>query len=154
MDLPEPVKTKMKRIIIIAIATLATAGAAMAGMTGTANASTYVTCDDEHYRIAPSSCWFPRVANASGYQMMPSKGIKWSSWGGRTARGRGTVMANSGYRAPATITLSRRIRDDEGDYIYTRITASIGRGCWYVAPGERDCDPPGHTTHHNGRVAF
>ena len=99
-------------------------------------------------------CWFPRVANASGYQMMPSKGIKWSSWGGRTARGRGTVMANSGYRAPATITLSRRIRDDEGDYIYTRITASIGRGCWYVAPGERDCDPPGHTTHYNGRVAF
>ena len=57
-------------------------------------------------------------------------------------------------RKAVRITLYRPVRDDEGDFIYTRIKGTIGRGCEAFYDGHRWCDPVGHKHHFHSKVTL
>jgi hypothetical protein len=65
-----------------------------------------------------------------GYQQAPIERIRWRSWGGSSAYGRGVLRANMGFRAPVRFKVYRLDRWEEQFYIYRR-----ARGTTYP-PGE------------------
>jgi hypothetical protein len=81
-------------------------------------------------RVKPRRCFFN--GDEAHARQVPLRKMRWRSWGGRTACGRGEFFYNMGYRAPARFCLYRPV-DSYGDgYVYTRIRGVVGRGC---APG-------------------
>ena len=122
-----------------------------AAQADTATPKYYVSCGT-WYMTEPHRCDFAKVEQAAHHQMTPIMKMRWRSWGGATAHARGTFFYNSGYRAPARITLYRPIQDDEGDFIYTRIKGVLGRGCTAVIDGKRWCDPVGHKNRFRSRL--
>ena len=90
--------------------------------------------------------------NAAHYQQAPIKNIHWRSWGGRRAVGRGTFVYNMAYRAPIRFQLYRPIRDDEGDFIYTRLRGVTGRGSYLDDDGKRVREPARPPRHFRMRL--
>jgi len=82
---------------------------------------------DFAYAVKPRLCMF-NGDEAHAYQV-PLRKMRWRSWGGRTACGRGEFFYNMGYHAPARFCLYRRARIDGGLLIYAAIRGVIGRGC-------------------------
>lgn len=81
-------------------------------------------------RVKPRRCAFN--GDEVHARQVPVRKMRWRSWGGRTACGRGEFVANQGYRAPARFCLYRPVDNYRGVYVYTRIRGVVGRGC---APG-------------------
>jgi hypothetical protein len=81
-------------------------------------------------RVKPRRCFFN--GDEAHARQVPLRKMRWRSWGGRTACGRGEFFYNMGYRAPARFCLYQPVDNDGGVYVYTRIRGVIGRGC---APG-------------------
>lgn len=71
----------------------------------------------------PRTCMF-NGSKAHGYQV-PIKNMRWRSWGGRVAVGRGTAFYNMGYRAPIRFRLYRRQGWDHGLLVYTRLRGTV-----------------------------
>jgi hypothetical protein len=89
------------------------------------------------WAVKPRKCaWHGSSGVHADY--LPVEKMRWRSWGGPTACGRGTFRANSGFRAPTRFCLYRKVIDAvEGDH-YTRIRGRVGRGCaWGVGMGRR-----------------
>jgi hypothetical protein len=81
-------------------------------------------------RVKPRRCFFN--GDEIHARQVPLRKMRWRSWGGRTACGRGEFFYNMGYRAPARFCLYRPVDNYLGVYAYTRIRGVVGRGC---APG-------------------
>ena len=143
----------MKKLIVLSAVALVTALPATASAQTPHTPKYYVSCG-AWYVNTPHRCDFASVRQASSYQMVPMSNLRWRSWGGYTAHARGTFHANSGYHAKGSITLYRPVRDDEGDFIYTRIKGTIGRGCEAFYDGHRWCDPVGHKHHFHSKVTL
>jgi hypothetical protein len=58
------------------------------------------------------------------YQQGGIRRIRWRGWGGSTTYGRGTLIANMGFRAPVRLKLYRRelfgVAPEFGFYVYRR----------------------------------
>jgi hypothetical protein len=64
-----------------------------------------------------------------GYQQVDLIRMRWSSWGGSGAAGRGVTVANMGSRARVRVKLYRRVRWEENTFRFTRARFSFdGRG--------------------------
>ena len=134
-------KTGRTRRLKTIAASLATAGVAMAGMTGTAQAEAayrvdvpcYGTYDGEwdwRYRVRPRNCMF-NGDEAHAYTVTLHK-MTWRTWGGRTACGHGYLRYNAGYRSRTSFCLYAK--DDVNSY--TRIRGRAGnRECSYGPSG-------------------
>lgn len=81
-------------------------------------------------RVKPRRCFFN--GDEAHARQVPLRKMRWRSWGGRTACGRGEFFYNMGYRAPARFCLYRPVDKLRGGYFYTRIRGVVGRGS---APG-------------------
>jgi hypothetical protein len=55
--------------------------------------------------------------------------MRWRNWGGPASCGRGTLRANSGYRAPLRFCLYRRTVWEGNVFRYTRLRGVVGKGC-------------------------
>ena len=78
-------------------------------------------------RVKPRLCMFN--GDEAHARQVPLWKMRWRSWGGRTACGRGEFFYNMGYRAPARFCLYRPVANYGGVYVYTRIRGVVGRGC-------------------------
>jgi hypothetical protein len=104
---------------------------------GPAEAKTFVLCPNSYgdtaTRVKPRECSF-RVAASSGARLAAANEVTvikmtWSSWGGSTAKARGTYAGNMGVRQKGAVTLSRKKRCGSLGYVYThfRMTFSNSR---------------------------
>jgi hypothetical protein len=106
----------MKKPITIMTALVALAGAS------SASANVYgVPCRDAFgdvtFKIKPRNCV---LGGGPSYQQAPISNIRWRSWGGRSAYGKGTLRGNMGFRAPVRFKLYRLDHWEEDFYIYRR----------------------------------
>ena len=76
----------------------------------------------------PRSCAF-NYRSMTGAYMTTVQNMRWRNWGGRASCGRGTLRANSGYRAPLRFCLIRRTRWEGNVYRYTQLRGVVGKGC-------------------------
>jgi len=67
-----------------------------------------------------------------GYQQAPVYSIRWRSWRGATAFGRGTLRGNMGFKARVRVKLYRREHWEENTYLFTR-----ARGTTFMPDGSR-----------------
>jgi hypothetical protein len=65
-----------------------------------------------------------------GYQQVDLTRMKWRSWGGGSANGRGVSVANMGVRARVRVRLYRRVRWEENTYRFTRARFKFGEREW------------------------
>jgi len=137
----QPKKRDMKKLIAAGVAVIAIAGAAGPAQAEAAGYGGTVPCWGMYHgqwsfawKVKPRTCaWHGSSGIHADY--LPMGNMRWRSWGGATACGRGTFYANSGFRARARFCLYRKVTDSvEGDF-YTRIRGRVGRGCAWV-PGE------------------
>jgi hypothetical protein len=87
------------------LAILAAAGGIALGAAAPATASAadhYIGCND-NYEIEPRECFFVPHENATHAESLPVKNMRWRSWGGARAFGRGVYYYNSNYRAPGPL---------------------------------------------------
>ena len=64
-----------------------------------------------------------------GYQQVDLVRMRWRSWGGGDAAGRGVAVANMGVRARVRVKLYRRVRWEEDTFRFTRARFKFeGRG--------------------------
>jgi hypothetical protein len=106
----------MKKAVAIITALVALAGVS------TASANVYgVPCRDSSgnvtLNIKPRNCV---LGGDLSYQQAPIGNLRWRSWGGRSAYGKGTLRGNMGFRAPVRFKLYRLDRFEEDFYIYRR----------------------------------
>jgi hypothetical protein len=90
--------------------------------TATATARDYgIPCRDSSNNVVlktnPRNC---TLGGKYGYQQAPLERIRWRSWGGSSAYGRGVLRANMGFRAPVRFKVYRLDRWEEQFYIYRR----------------------------------
>jgi hypothetical protein len=74
--------------------------------------------DGLRYKVKPRNCTLS--SGEYGYQQAPIRDIRWRSWGGRSAYGRGTLLGNMGFRAPVRFKLYRPVHFEFGFYVYTK----------------------------------
>lgn len=94
----------------------------MLSVPAAAHARTYgVPCRDSSnnvvLKVKPRNC---TLGGQYGYQQANIRKIRWRSWGGRSAYGRGTLVENMGFRARVRFKLYRLDRWEEDFYIYRR----------------------------------
>jgi hypothetical protein len=70
------------------------------------------------YKIKPRNCIL--ASGPHSYQQAPIRKIRWRSWGGASAYGRGTLIGNMRFRAPVRFKLYRPRYYEFGFYVYTR----------------------------------
>jgi hypothetical protein len=90
--------------------------------TATATARDYgVPCRDSSndvvFRTKPRNCI---LGGKYSYQQADIRRIRWRSWGGSSAYGRGVLRANMGFRAPVRFKLYRPDHWEEQFYLYRR----------------------------------
>jgi hypothetical protein len=130
----------MKRLIVIG----AVLGALVAPGVAEANTGAYVPCWNSYggkwslkLKVKPRTCAF-NGDEAHAWQT-PIANMRWRSWGGRTACGRGVFVYNMGYRARVRFCLYRRLDWADG-YVYDRIRGRFGtRWCALDINGKRIC---------------
>jgi hypothetical protein len=117
----------------LAIATALAAAVALAAAPGSATASRYnaVPCwhwDGSAYRAVlkhkPREC---TLGGRYGYQQVDLVKMRWRSWRGGSAYGRGISLANMGARARVRVKLFRGRRWEETTYRFTRARFNCGR---------------------------
>ena len=69
-------------------------------------------------RVKPRHCTLK--SGPYSYQQAPIRKIRWRSWGGASAYGRGTLIGNMGFRAPVQFQALSLALLRFGDRIYTR----------------------------------
>lgn len=74
------------------------------------------------YKTKPRHCTLS--SGPYGYQQAPIRGIRWRSWGGASAYGRGVLRGNMGFRAPVRFKLYRPRYFEFGFYAYTRASGT------------------------------
>ncbi len=124
----------MKKLIAVGVAAVI---AATVALTATAEASytTHVACWggwggtwQAAYKVKPTRCMFN--GDASHAQSTPIENMRWRSWGGPTACGRGVMTYNQGYRARTRFCLYMRRPDGYGrirGVVSSRYCISDGR---------------------------
>ena len=119
----------MKRMVvavIAAVAMLLSLGAA------SASARTYAVPCWEYvdnggtFKTKPRNCILAK--GQYGYHHRIIRNIRWRSWGGRTAYGRGVLRANMGFKARVKFFLYRPEQWNENLSIYRRARVQI-LGC-------------------------
>lgn len=108
----------MAKLVIAAVSTALLTGAT----TATATARDYgVPCRDSSndvvFRTKPRNC---TLGGRFGYQQATITRIRWRSWGGSSAYGRGILGDNMGFRARVRFKIYRPDRYEEQFYIYRR----------------------------------
>jgi hypothetical protein len=112
------------------------ASVALAAVPGSASASGYntVPCwrwDGSAYHAAlkhkPRKC---TLGGRYGYQQVDLVKTRWRSWGGGSAYGRGTSVANMGVRARVRVKLYRRVLWEENTYRFTRARFNFNGQGW------------------------
>jgi hypothetical protein len=75
----------------------------------------------------PRNCIFhPASAPFDSAHEVPVVKIRWTGWGQPVARGHGTFRGNMGFKAPATIVLSRARPCGQSIRLYTRARITLG----------------------------
>ena len=69
-------------------------------------------------KVKPRNCTL--ASGAYGYQQAGIRNIRWRSWGGKTAYGRGTMLENMGARLPVRFKLYGPRYYEHGSYVYLR----------------------------------
>jgi hypothetical protein len=75
----------------------------------------------------PRKCAF---GGRYGYQQLNVVKLRWRSWRGATAYGRGVVRENMGYRAKVRVKLYARRRWEENTFRFTRARFNINGQGW------------------------
>jgi hypothetical protein len=106
------------QVLIAVLATALLLGAA----TATATARSYgVPCrnssNDVVFQTKPRNCI---LGGRYSYQQANIQRIRWRSWGGPSAYGRGILRANMGFRARVSFKLYRLDHWEEQFYVYRR----------------------------------
>jgi hypothetical protein len=108
----------VKRILTGALATLALAAPAQAEARKDGVFCAPSDGSGLRYKIKPRNCTL--ASGPHGYQQAGIRKIRWRSWGGKSAYGRGTLIDNMDFRAPVRFKLYRPRYYEFGFYVYTR----------------------------------
>ena len=122
---------------LVASAVLSAPGAAQA-YDGPARVPCWTDSGSPLWKVKPRKCHF-NGGDIGAYVVTITK-MRWTSWGGRTARGVGVIRENMGYRAPARFRLYHR-GTDGGVPTYWRIRGVAGPGRAYGVSGRLEFVP-------------
>ena len=107
---------------------------AAAPIASSASAYNTVPCwvsDDSGYHAVlkhtPRKC---TLGGRYGYQQVDVIRMRWRSWGGENAVGRGVSVANMGARARVRVQLFRPVRWEEDTFRFTRARFKFDGGEW------------------------
>jgi hypothetical protein len=114
-------------------AVLTVAAVAALAFPATASAArTYAPCQSPdgsgiELKYQPRKCI---LGGPIHYQQAPLVKLRWRTWSGAGARGRGRFIYNMGFNKPATVRLFRRRSYDDDRYVFTRGRVCVrGHGC-------------------------
>jgi hypothetical protein len=103
--------------LVAAVALAVAPAAASAGGYNTVPCWSYDAGTFAALKFKPRRC---TLGGKFGYQQVDLVKMRWRSWGGRSAYGRGVSVANMGVRARARVKLYWRRRWEENTYRFTR----------------------------------
>jgi hypothetical protein len=112
---------------------MVTAAVVLVAAPATSSASAYNTVPcwvSGHHTVLkhkPRTC---TLGGRFGYQQVDVIRMRWRSWGGENAVGRGVSIANMGSRARVRVQLFRPVRWEENTFRFSRARFEFDRGGW------------------------